>query len=138
MIEFDKIDGLYSGHQRRIAEVIRDIFPTVRLIRLDSTHPSFNPQQPFALVDEPDFMPAYVIKTLREEQIDSRLIAELMENNTHDPNSTISRLQLLEMADAALKAKQEVEWMEERRDVMKSMMKSTKSTYTHNGKVLRK
>lgn len=142
MIEFDKIDGLYTESQRRIAEVIKDVFPSVRLMRLDSLHPSFDPERPFALVDEPKLigrdLPSYVIRTLRESEIDARLLAELLENNTHDPNSKVNRLQILEMAEAAIRAKAEVEWMEERRDVMKSIMKSNKNTYKHDGKVLRR
>lgn len=137
-IQFDKIDGLYTESQRRIAEVIRDVFPDVRLMRLDPLHPDFNPDKPFALVHEPEFMPAYTIRNVHEREIDARLLAELMENNTRDPNSTISRLQILEMAQAAVRAKAEVEWREERNDILKSMMKSKKNTYTHDGKTLRK
>ena len=142
MIEFDKIDGLYSPVHRRIAETISDVFPSVRLMRLDALHPSFDPQRPFALVDEPKLigrdLPSYVIRTVRESEIDARLLAELLENNTHDPDSKVNRLELLGMAEAAIKAKAEVEWMEERRDVMKSIMKSNKNTYKHDGHTLRK
>lgn len=142
MIEFDKIDGLYSPSHRRLAETISDVFPSVRLMRLDALHPSFDPQRPFALVDEPKLvgrdLPSYVIRTVRESELDARLLAELLENNTHDPNSTVNRLELLGMAEAAIKAKAEVEWMEERRDVMKSIMKSNKNTYKHDGHTLRK
>lgn len=137
-IEFDKIDGLYSDHQRRVAAVIRDLFPTVRLIKLQYGHPSFNPDQPFALVDEPNLLPPYVIRTLRESEIDHRLVAWLVDNNMADPDSKVNKLDLLEMAHKAVEAKREVEWMEERRDVMKSIMKSKKHSYTHDGHTLRK
>ena len=138
MIQFDKIDGLYTDFQRRIAAVIKDIFPTVRLLRLDSLHPSFTPERPYALVDEPHLLPAYVIKTLRESEIDERLIAFLVENNMADPNSKVNRLDILAQAQKAVQAKAEVEWLEERKDVMKAIMKSKKHEYRHNGKVLRK
>jgi hypothetical protein len=138
MIQFDKIDGLSTDFQRRIAAVIKDIFPTVRLLRLDSLHPSFTPERPYALVDEPHLLPAYVIKTLRESEIDERLIAFLVENNMADPNSKVNRLDILAQAQKAVQAKAEVEWLEERKDVMKSIMKSKKHEYRHNGKVLRK
>lgn len=138
MIEFDKIDGLYTDFQRRIASVIKDIFPTVRLLRLDPLHPSFSPERPYALVDEPNLLPAYVIRTLAESEIDERLIAFLVENNMADPNSKVNRLAILEQAQKAVQAKAEVEWLEERKDIMKSMMKSKKHEYRHNGKVLRK
>lgn len=138
MISFDRIDGLYSDFHRRIAGVISDIFPTVRLLRLDQGHPSFTPERPFALVDEPHMLPPYVIRTLAESEIDERLIAFLVENNLMDSNSKASRLQILEMAQAAVRAKAEIEWMEERKDIMKSIMKSKKHEYRHNGKVLKK
>lgn len=138
MIEFDKIDGLYTDFQRRIAAVIKDIFPTVRLLRLDPLHPSFTPERPYALVDEPHMLPAYVIRTLAESEIDERLIAFLVENNMADPNAKVNRLAILEHAQRAVQAKAEVEWMEERKDIMKSIMKSKKHEYRHNGKVLKK
>tara|TARA_B110000459_G_scaffold15656_1_gene15217 strand:+ start:333 stop:755 length:423 start_codon:yes stop_codon:yes gene_type:complete len=137
-IEFDKIDGLYTDLQRRVASVIKDIFPTVRLIRLDSLHPAFTPEQPYALIDEPHLMPAYVIRSLPESEIDHRLVAWLVDNNNADPNSKVHRLDILEMANKAVEAKREVEWMEERKDVMKSIMKSKQNTYTHDGHTLRK
>lgn len=137
-VEFDKIDGLYSSDHRRVAEVIKDLFPTVRLIKVDSLHPNFNPEMPFALVDEPHLLPPYVIRYLRESEIDARLVAWLIDNNMHDPNSKANRLQILEMAEAAMKAKRELEWMEERKDMMKSIMSSKKHEYRHGGKVLKK
>jgi hypothetical protein len=138
MISFDRIDGLYTDFQRRIAAVIRDIFPTVRLLRLEPGHPNFSPERPYALVDEPNLLAPYVIRTLAESEIDERLIAFLVENNLNDPNSKANRLQILEMAQAAVRAKAEIEWMEERKDIMRSIMKSKKHEYRHNGKVLRK
>nr|DAL22173.1 MAG TPA_asm: hypothetical protein [Caudoviricetes sp.] len=137
-IEFDKIDGLYTDYQRRVAAVIKDIFPTVRLIRMNGLDPRFNVNEPFALVDEPHLLPSYVIRTLPESEIDHRLVAWLVDNNQADPNSKVNKLDILEMAHRAVEAKRELEWMEERRDVMKSIMKSKKNVYKHDGKVLRK
>jgi hypothetical protein len=138
MIEFDKIDGLYTDFQRRIAAVIKDIFPTVRLIRLETLHPSFTPERPYALIDEPHLLPSYVIRTLKESEIDERLIAFLVENNLADSNSKVNRLDILAHAQKAVQAKAEVEWMEERKDIMKSIMKSKKHEYRHDGKVLKR
>jgi hypothetical protein len=137
-IEFDKIDGLYSTDHRRVAEVISDLFPTVRLIKVDSLHPSYDPERPFALVDEPHLLPPYVIRYMKESEVDQRLVAWLVENNMQDPNSKVNRLQILEMAEAAVKAKRELEWMGEKKDMMKSIMKSKKHEYRHDGKVLTK
>jgi hypothetical protein len=123
---------------RRVAEVVSDLFPTVRLIRVDSLHPAYNPEMPFALVDEPHMLPPYVIRYVPESEIDHRLVAWLIDNNIHDKDSKVNKLKILEMAEAAMKAKRELEWMEEKKDMMKSVMGSRKNEYRHNGKVLRK
>ena len=138
MINFARIDGLYTEEQRRVARVISDLFPTVRLIRMEPGHPSFDPERPFALVDEPNLAPPYHIRNMAESEIDARLVAWLAQNNTHDPNSQVNKLQLLEMSNALLRAKEEQEYLEERKDLMKSAMASKKHTWTHNGKTLRK
>lgn len=137
-IEFDKIDGLYTDFQRRVAAVTKDIFPTVRLIRLQDGHPDFNPERPFALIDEPHLLPPYTISTFKDSEIDHRLVAWLVDNNMADSNSKVNKLDILEMANKAIDAKREVEWMEERKDVMKSIMKSKKHEYKHDGQILRK
>lgn len=136
-INFAQIDGLYNDHQRRVAAVIKDVFPTVRLLRMESGHPSFDPDRPFALVDEPDMAPPYHIRNLHESEIDHRLVAWLVENNLRDPDSAVSKIQLLEMSHALMEAKREEEWRAEKKDVLKSAMAS-KGTWTHDGKTLRK
>jgi hypothetical protein len=137
-IEFDKIDGLYTEKQRRVAAVVKDLFPTVRLTKLDSLHPAYDPNNPFAVIDEPHMLPPYIIRTLPESEIDHRIVAWLIDNNTSDADSKVNKLDILEMANKAVEAKREVEWMEERKDVMASIMKSKKSSYTHDGTTLRK
>lgn len=137
-IDFSRIDGLTNDSQRRVAEVIRDMYPEVRLVRLQDGHPEFNAQRPFALIHEPNLLPPYVISTFPESEVDARMVAWLVENNMQDPNSKASRLRILEMAERAMNAKREVELMEERKDVMKSIMKSKKHEYRHDGKTLRK
>jgi hypothetical protein len=137
-INFAQIDGLYNDQQRRVAAVIKDIFPTVRLIRMEPGHPQFNPEMQFALVDEPLTGQPYLITNIHEAEIDHRLVARLVENNMHDPNSKVNKLQLLEMAHAALEAKREEEWRAEKKDIMKSALKSNKNVWKHDGKTIRK
>lgn len=137
-ITFDRIDGLYHEYQRRVAAVIRDLYPNVRLLRLEPGHPSFNPERPYALVDEPNLAVPYVIRTLAESEIDARLIAWLVDNDTHKTGSKANSLFILEMAEKALNQKRELEYLEEKKDMMKSVMKSKKHEYRHDGKVLRK
>lgn len=138
VIDFSRIDGLYSDHQRRVASLIKDIFPSVRLVKLDSFHPHFNPEKPFALIDEPNLAPSYLIRTLAESEIDHRLIASLAAQNMHDPNSQVNKIDLLEKSYALLRAKEEEEWAAEKKDVLKSAMASKQHSWTHAGKTLRK
>jgi hypothetical protein len=137
-INFAQLDGLHSDEHRRVAAVIKDIFPTVRLIRMEPGHPQFDPQRIFALVDEPALQPPYLITNVAESEVDHRLVARLLENNMHDPDSKVNKLQLLEMAHAAMNAKREEEYRAEKKDIMKSIMKSNKNTYRHDGQTLRK
>lgn len=136
-INFAQIDGLYNDHQRRVAAVIRDIYPTVRLIRMEPGHPSFDPERPFALVDEPPLQPPYHIRNLHESEIDHRLVAWLVDNDMRNANSQVNKIQLLEMSHALMEAKKEEEWRAEKKDILKSAMAS-KGTWKHDGQILRK
>lgn len=135
---FDRIDGLYNDHQRRIAQILRDYDPTLRLLRLDSTHPSFSHERPFAVVCEPPITTPYVVFSLAESEIDHRVLARIMEGDLQKSGSTANRLELLEMAEKLTRAKQEADWEEEKKDLLRSMLKSGKHEYRHGGKVLRK
>jgi hypothetical protein len=42
------------------------------------------------------------------------------------------------MAEAAINAKREEDWRAEKKDILKSAMSSHKSTWSHDGKTLRK
>jgi hypothetical protein len=138
IIDFSRIDGLHHDYQRRVAAVIRDMYPTVRLLKLEPGHPDFNVEKPYALVDEPNLMPPYVIRTLAESEIDARLVAWLAMHDIQNEDSAVNKWEILEMAERALDAKMEMEILEEKKDLLKYMMKSNKHTYTHNGKTLRK
>lgn len=137
-LRFDRLNGLRTDHQRRVAEVIRDVYPTVVLKLLDPQHPSFNAEKPYALEDQPELLPPYIIRTLAESEIDHRLLAWLMNNDLANKNSQVNKLELLEMSEALMRAKAELDWEEERKDMMRSMLKSNKHEYRHGGKVLRK
>jgi hypothetical protein len=137
-INFDRIDGLHSEHHRRVAQVIKDVYPTIRLLRLEYGHPSFNAEKPYALVDEPGLAQPYVIRTLAESEIDHRLVAWLVENDMQNSDSQVNKLHLLEMSEQLMRARAEADWEAEKKDMLKSMLKSNKHTYKHDGKTLRK
>lgn len=138
IIDFSRIDGLHYDYQRRVAAVIKDMYPTVRLLKLEPGHPDFNLDKPYALVDEPNLMAPYVIRTLAESEIDARLVAWLAMHDMQSDESQVNKWDVLEMAERALDAKMEMEILEQKKDLLTSMVKSRKHTYTHNGKTLRK
>lgn len=138
LLDFSRIDGLTHEYQRRVAKVIKDMYPTVRLLKLVPGHPSFNPEKPYALVDEPELLPPYVIRTLHESQIDARLVAELAMGDNQNPDATANKWEILAQAEKALQMKAELEYYEERKDLLKSMVKSNKHEYKHDGQILRK
>ena len=76
MIDLNKVNGMYSVHHRRIAEVINDVFPEVTLIKLEALHPAFTVERPFAIVHSPPFLPQYVVRTVAEAEIDARCARE--------------------------------------------------------------
>lgn len=137
-IMFNRIDGLHTDHQRRIAQVIRDYDPQLRLMLLEGTHPNYQPEKPFAVVCEPPLMTPYVVFNAAESEIDHRLLARIIEGDLAKSGSTANRLELLEMAEKVTKAKAEADWEEERKDLLRSMLKSGKHEYRHGGKTLRK
>lgn len=137
-LRFDRLNGLRTEHQRRVAEVIRDVYPTVALRKLEPNEPSFSPDKPYALEDQPGILPPYIIRTLAESEIDHRLLAWLMNNDLANKDSQANKLELLEMSEALMRAKAELDWEEERKDMLRSMLKSNKHEYRHGGKVLRK
>ena len=137
-INFDRIDGLHTEHQRRVAQVIKDVYPTIRLLKLEMGHPNFNPDKPYALVDEPGLAQPYVVRTLAESEIDHRLVAWLIENDMQNSDSKVNKLHLLEMSEQLMRARAEADWEAEKKDMLKSMLKSNKHEYKHGGKTLRK
>lgn len=137
-LRLDRINGLHTDHLRRVAEVIREVYPTVVLKKLEPGHPSFNPERPFALEEQPNLTQPYIIRTMAESEVDHRLLAWLLANDMANKDSAANKLELLEMSEALLRAKAELDWEEERKDMMKSMLKSNKHEYRHGGKTLRK
>jgi hypothetical protein len=121
-----------------VAQVIRDVYPTIRLLKLEYGHANFNPEKPYALVDEPGLAQPYVIRTLAESEIDHRLVAWLLENDMQNSDSKVNKLHLLEMSEQLMRARAEADWEEEKKDMLKSMLKSNKHEYKHDGKTLRK
>jgi len=138
IMDFSRIDGLHLEYQRRVAKVIKDMYPTIRLLKLEPGHPAFNPDKPYALVDEPELLPPYVIKTLNESQIDARLVAELAMGDNQNPDAIANKWDILAQAEQAIQMKSELEYYEERKDLLKSMVKSNKHEYKHDGQILRK
>lgn len=121
-----------SVQHLRISEIIQDYDPTLELAWIPPDQRNFDDTEPFAVIHRPIGKPAYIAMTLREDQVNEGLLARLW---MHD-NKNGSVLNWVEARDAAYKAmklKEEMDEAEMKKDVVKSIVKSPKSVYRHEG-----
>ncbi len=118
-----------SENHARIAEIISDYDPTLRLawIPPEKREPG---DQPFAVIHSPLGRPEYIV--CYSDTIDEKLLERIfsMDSTKNDVWSDIERSQA---AAEALRLKKQMDEMEEANDLRRSIIKSLKHTYRHNG-----
>ena len=126
--------GLSVSHER-IAEIIRDLDPTLELAYIPDAQRSSFDRHPFAIIHRPtNGAPPYIAITMPENEVDERLIAKLIKRDTHR-GSVIDEMEAHEAAQNLLRAKNKMDEQEEIAEFAQSFLKSKKHTYRHNGKV---
>jgi len=127
-----------SGHwvsesHMRIAEIIRDYDPSLSLVWIPVDQRSEEDRgREFAVVHSPPDGPTYTVFHCPASEVDHRLLARLF-NGDMAKNNVLNWLDSIEEAKAIIKAKQDMELAEERQELVKSIIKSPKSVYKHNG-----
>ena len=117
---------------QRIAEIIKDLDPTLELAWIPPDKRSAFDKHPFAVVHRPaDGRPPYVAMTMAEDEVDHRIISKLIRRDTHR-GSLIDDLEAEEAAARLVEAKKQLEEMEEAREFAEWAIKS-KKTVKHNG-----
>ena len=122
-----------EAHQR-IAEIIKDYEPTLELVWIPPNKRNFNDTFPFAVVHHPEGRESYVVRKLKEDEVDNRLLAWLFAND-QERNSPLSMLDKIDLANELIKAKKQEEELAAKRDVALSILKSPLNRYKHDGVV---
>lgn len=129
-------DGRFvSEKHERIAAIIKDYDENLQLVWI----PPENRIQgettpPFAILCTPRDKQPYIVFTIKEDELDERVIARLMcgDNANNDP---LAWAQAQEDAFEAYRLKEAMDKAEERQALVASIVGSNKSTYKHNGKI---
>ena len=122
-----------SQSHMRIAEIIQDYEPTLRLVWIPIDQRSEEDRgREFAVIHSPLGKPEYTVFHCSADEVDHRLLARLFQGDTAKGN-VLGWLDAIDEAKAIIKAKQEAELAEERREIVRSIIKSPKSVYKHNG-----
>lgn len=120
-----------SERHARISEIISDYDPTLELawIPPENREPG---DQPFAVIHRPVGAPAYVV--CYSDDPDERLLARVFSMD-NIKNDVWSQLEYERAAYEALELKRKMEEMEEAHDLSRSILRSPKATYRHDGVV---
>jgi hypothetical protein len=120
-----------SQEHQRIAEIINDYEPTLNLVWIppDKREPG---DSPFAVMHSPLGQPPYIV--FHADECDERIIQRVFaaDSKHHD---ILTELEINNRAAEAIKLKREMDEAEEKKDVVKSIVKSPKQKYKHNGVV---
>lgn len=124
-----------SQEHRRIAEIINEYDETLQLIwipvgkRTGETHP-------FAILHSPDNKAPYIVRKVKESEVNEQLIAWLWTNDTNR-NDVHAMLEAYDDARQAVEHKKAIEAAEEQAEVAGAILKSPLNVYRHNGKIYR-
>jgi hypothetical protein len=121
-----------SEEHRRIAEIIKDYDSNLELAFIPPGSRSDNDTEPFAILHtNPDTGYKYVARTLKEDEVDHRVLAWLWDNDTTRVD-VLSRLEAEEAAKQAVELKKRLEQREEAIDFGTHVLNG-KNWYKHNG-----
>lgn len=124
-------EALSVRHQR-IAEIINDLNPELRLAWIPPAQRSAFDKHPFAICHFPeDGREPYVAMTVAEDEVDERLIAKLIMHDTRQGFS-IDKLDAEYRAHLLMEAKNRMEEAEERKEFANFVVGSRK-TVKHDG-----
>lgn len=119
-----------------ISEIITDFNPHLQLVWIppenrteDDTAP------PFAIMDMSPGREPYIVFTIKEEELDERVLARLFQgdNTKHD---VLAEIEAEERAAKILDLKRRMEAAEERQDFIKTVVGSGKHSFKHNGRII--
>jgi hypothetical protein len=125
--------GFLSEQHRRIAEIIQDYEPTLFLAFVPPKIREANEEYPFALIHSPIGKPQYVVRRLKEDEVNEGLLAWIWASD-NERNSPLVMIEKKEAAERVLRLKEEEDRMAAGHEFMQAVIKSPLHTYKHNGK----
>lgn len=125
-------DNLSVKHER-IAEIIKDLDPNLELAWIPPDQRSSFDRHPFAVIHRSPNGSQYIAMTMAENEVDERVIAKLIHRDTHK-GAVLDEMEAHEAAHRLLKAKENMEEVEQKRDFAEAVLKSNKHTYRHEGR----
>lgn len=134
---YDSQTGTFVNEKhRRVAEIVQDYDPTLFLVWIPPAQrtEAKDREFPFAILHKPLNRPEYIVRTVKESEVDERLLAWLWSNDAERTNP----LAMLEKEEAARQAMELHARQEERDEAIEigtAILNSPLNTYRHNGKV---
>lgn len=137
---FDQKAGrVLSAKHQRIAEIIHDYNPELELAWIPPENRSASDTKPFAVIHNQSDGQRYLVMTLREDEVDHRLLARIFsaDMRRHNPKNVISEIEFNERAKRLYEAKKIEDEKQEKLDLAFHILKSKKHSYKHGGRVYR-
>ena len=120
---------------RRIAEVINDYDPSLFLVWIKPTDRETGEDfdHPYGVMQELQDGRQVMIMVLREDELDERIIARIFAGDTkrHD---VFANMDKMEAARKAMELKRKMDQIEEMKDFARTVIKSNKHSFRHNGR----
>jgi hypothetical protein len=128
-----EIGHFVSSNHSRVAAIIQDYDPTLFLVWIPPNKREMNEEFPFAIMHRPKGKPSYVVRRVRESEVNAGLIAWLfMNDQARQGKDILGRLEAYEQAMEAMRLKKQMEQREETKDIAASIL-GGKHWYRHNG-----
>lgn len=141
MTVFDRAVAMSDGHfvSEKVAylsEIIQDFNPYLQLVWVPPEHRKGDDDiPPFAVMDTTPGKKPYIVFTLKENELDHRVLQRLFEADLAE-HDVLGRLEAAERARDLVTLKTKMEAAEERKDFIESVVGSGIHYYRHNGRII--
>lgn len=127
-------DGQFvSEDHKRIAEIIHDYDPALQLAWIPPAARGVEDDgKEFAVIHTQEGRPSYFVFFLSKDEVDHRVLTRLWEADNKDKN-VLTALEAQNAAIEAIRMKQNMDDLEDKKELVGSIIKSPKSKYKHNG-----
>lgn len=133
---YDQQTGHFiNAMHQRVAEIMHDYDPDLQLVWIpdaERTEPHER-EFPFAILHSPPGRQPYVVRHVRESEVNERLLAWLWSNDAERSNP-FATLEKIEDAKRAMELHAAQEARDEAQEIGAAILRSPLHTYRHNGK----